>query len=69
MVLVTAVTWVPSLAWEFPHTAGAAKKKKRISGLYMSEENYLWVATDSMKTFSGGEIKRPGAICYVPVPV
>ena len=35
----------------------------------MSEENYLWVATDSMKTFSGGEIKRPGAICYVPVPV
>lgn len=25
--------------------------------------------TDSMKTFSGGEIKRPGAVCHVPVPV
>ena len=28
MALVTAVAWVPSLAWEFLHAVGAAKNKK-----------------------------------------
>ena len=27
---VTAMVWVRSLAWEFPHAAGAAKKKKKL---------------------------------------
>ena len=26
---VTAVVWVPSLAWELPHDIGMAKKKKK----------------------------------------
>ena len=29
LVLVTAVAWVQSLAWELPHATGAAKKKKK----------------------------------------
>ena len=41
----------------------------KILGLYMSKENFLRVWTDSMKTFSGGEVKRPGAVCHVPVSV
>ena len=29
MAQVTAVAWFPSLALEFPHAVGVAKKKKR----------------------------------------
>ena len=29
MTQVTAMAWVPSLAWELPHAEGAAEKKKK----------------------------------------
>ena len=29
MALVTAIVWVPSLAWELPHAVGVAKKQNK----------------------------------------
>ena len=29
MIQVAAVVWVPSLAWELPHTVGVAKNKNK----------------------------------------
>ena len=32
--VVTGAAWVRSLAWEFPHAAGAAKEAKKKKGIH-----------------------------------
>ena len=39
---VTAVTWVQSLAWEFPHAMGAARKKKIVFVIFKEGIKICW---------------------------